>query len=313
MRLSIIILCTVIFCSKSFCQSIDSTSSVQSNEQIALQTIENIPTKSLDCINKKYSKLTDDIQSKSEKLLNNMQQQEGKLQKKLQNVDSTKAQELFSQSKTKYQELQAKVHAPIDKAVANPLVEYIPGIDSVQTMLKFLSQSNLNISGLPQSKLQQLQSVSAQVQELQGRLQQANEIQEFIRERESQLKSALQNTGLGKELLGINKQVYYYQEQLAAYKELLHDRKKLEEKVFAAVRNLPAFQKFWQKNSYLAQLLECLVIQQLLLRSRFLVYKRQPVHKHYSNSGLDRLLQLLKQVTEVEVVLNSNCNKHKHS
>jgi hypothetical protein len=38
------------------------------------------------------------------------------------------------------------------------------------------------------------------------------------------------------------------------YKELLNDRKKLEEKVFTIARNLPAFQKFWQKNSLLAQL-----------------------------------------------------------
>jgi len=85
-------------------------------------------------------------------------------------------------------------------------------------------------------------------------LQQANEIQNFISSRESQLKSVLANTVFGKELLGINKEAYYYQERLAGYKQLLNDRKKLEEKVFSAVRNLPAFQKFWRKNSYLDQL-----------------------------------------------------------
>ena len=69
-----------------------------------------------------------------------------------------------------------------------------------------------------------------------------------------QLKSALTNTSVGKELLGINKEAYYYQERLTEYKQALHDREKLEEKVFALVRDLPAFQKFWQQNSYLSQL-----------------------------------------------------------
>lgn len=188
------------------------------------------------------------------------------------------------------------------------MTEYIPGLDSLQTMLKFLSQPNSNISGISSTKLQQLQSVSNQVQELQGRLQQANEIQDFIRERESQLKSSLENKGLGKELLGINKQVYYYQEQLATYKELLHDRKKLEEKVFASVRNLLAFQNFWQKHSYLAQLfripdnsattstepipgLQTRAGMQTLLRERFGQAFTAPQASGGGGSGFEQQLQ----------------------
>lgn len=253
MRLSIILLCIAIFCSKSFCQSIDSTLFVTSG-QTALQTIENIPSKSLDFVSKKYSKLTDDIQKQSEKLLRRMRQQETKIQKKVQKADNSKAQELFSQAPGKYQELQTKLKAPLDKAVAKPVTEYISDVDSLQTILKFLSQPNLNSSALSSDKIQQIQAVSDQIQKLQGRLQQANEIQQYIRERESQLKSTLSNMEFGKELLGINKELYYYQQQLAEYKALLHDRKKLEEKVFATVRNLPAFQNFMRKHSYLAQL-----------------------------------------------------------
>jgi len=62
------------------------------------------------------------------------------------------------------------------------------------------------------------------------------------------LKEQLVNTGLVKQLKGINKQVYYYQAQLSAYKEILNDREKLKEKLLETVRTLPAFQKFWQKN-----------------------------------------------------------------
>jgi hypothetical protein len=57
-----------------------------------------------------------------------------------------------------------------------------------------------------------------------------------------------------KKLTGINKQVFYYQQQLAEYKDLLNDKEKLKEKLLTTIRTLPAFQKFWQKYSYLAAL-----------------------------------------------------------
>ncbi len=252
MRLSITILCLVIYCNTSLSQNQNSVSVLQSQQQNPLQSLDNISTKSLKHIDDKYSKLTNTIQKQNEKVLKHMQQKEAKLQKKLQGIDSTKAKALFAQTEAKYQELQSKLRAPFDKTNANSLTEYIPGVDSLQTMMKFISQSNL--SGISSDKLQQIQSVGGQVQELQGRLQQANEIQNFTRERESQLKSALANTGLGKELLGINEEIFYYQQRLVEYKALLHDRKKLEAKLFATVRNLPLFQNFMRKHSYLAQL-----------------------------------------------------------
>jgi Skp family chaperone for outer membrane proteins len=252
MRSSVTIICLVLFFCKSFSQSLDGASGLQ--PQNVLQSVDNISSKSLKHISEKYNKLTKTVEVQSKKLLKHMQQKEEKLQKKLQGLDSTKAKELFAQTQVKYQEMQAKLKAPIDKTMANPLKEYIPSVDSLQTIMKFLSQSNNSLSGISGETLEKIQSVSSEIQQLQGRLQQANEIQDFIRSRESQLKSALENTGLRKELLGINKEVFYYQERLTEYKQLLHDRKKLEEKIFTTVRDLPAFQKFWQKNSYLSQL-----------------------------------------------------------
>jgi DNA repair exonuclease SbcCD ATPase subunit len=89
---------------------------------------------------------------------------------------------------------------------------------------------------------------------LQARLQQANEVQDFAKQREQQLREQLTQYGLGKQLTGMNKQVYYYQQQLSEYKSLLKDKDKLQQKILSVLRNQPAFQSFWQKNSYLAQL-----------------------------------------------------------
>jgi hypothetical protein len=247
-----IMLFFILFSFICFSQGTDTFPAADTGKQNVSGTIESIPVKSLDYIYKKYSKLSNTIQTKSEKLLNRMQQQEAKIQKKLNDVDSSKAKELFDFSKIKYQELQNKIENPVSKA-ETILKEYIPGLDSINTALKFLSNPEA-IAGITTDKLNQLSSLTSTFQELQGRLQQANDIQDFIRSREAQLKNALVNTGLGKELLGINKEVFYFQQNLVEFKELLNNKKKLEEKLISTVRILPAFQKFWQKNSYLAQL-----------------------------------------------------------
>jgi hypothetical protein len=87
-------------------------------------------------------KLTNAVRTQSEKLLERMQQKELRLQQRFQKIDSAKAEELFQQIQSKYKELETKLQGSIDKTVANPLTEYIPGVDSLQTMMKFLSVSN---------------------------------------------------------------------------------------------------------------------------------------------------------------------------
>jgi len=59
---------------------------------------------------------------------------------------------------------------------------------------------------------------------------------------------------MGKELKKMNKEVYYYQQQLSEYKSILKDRKKIEQKAMAELQKLPAFTAFMKKNSQLAQL-----------------------------------------------------------
>jgi hypothetical protein len=216
-----------------------------------LSSITDISSKTITGLQKQYSGLQSKLAKQSAKLLTKMQRKEGKLQSKLSTIDSTKAQSLFTDDvKQHYQNLQSNLSKATDKLKQFPLKEYIPGIDSVQTSLNFL----LKNPNLPTDKLEQLQSLSTKLKDLQGQLQKANDIQTFIREREAALKEQLMNSGLAKQLTGINKQVYYYQVQLAEYKSLLNDKEKLKEKLLETVRTLPVFQKFWQKNSYLAAL-----------------------------------------------------------
>ncbi|MBN9386351.1 MAG: hypothetical protein J0H74_36675, partial [Chitinophagaceae bacterium] len=127
-----------------------------------------------------------------------------------------------------------------DPSAIHPLKEYLPGLDSVQTALKFLSRYKL-----PVSTLQSLQQLSSRVIILQYRLQQANEVQSFVQSRLQQWQAIPRS---------FQKQLYYYKMQVQQYKNLLHDPDRLTGKLLSIVRDHPAFREFFSHNSYLSTL-----------------------------------------------------------
>jgi hypothetical protein len=225
--------------------------SAQSDSMLEELTVPTVSTQTIDGLQKRYNNLESKLDKQSVKVLNKMQRKEDKLLRKLNTIDSNKAQQLFTNDiKKRYTDLQTDLSKQTDKLNRFPLKEYIPGIDSVQTSLGFLMDN----PNLPADKLQQLQSLTTKLNGVQEQLQKANNIQAFVKEREAALKEQLMNTGLAKQLTSINKDVYYYQKQFEEYKSLLNDKENLKQKLLETVRTLPAFQKFWQKNSYLAAL-----------------------------------------------------------
>jgi len=242
-RFVILFVC-VILCARTVWAQNDST-----NDE--LSTAINIDSRVINSLQKQYISLQSSLDRQSSRLLSKMQHKEDKLHAKLDGIDSIKAKQLFADDmKQKYQDLQSGLTKTTEKFNRFPLQEYIPGLDSMQTSLSFLmTNPNLTVSNL-----QELQVLTSKLKDLEGQLQKANDIQSFMRDREATLKDQLMNLGLNKQLLGINKQIYYYQTELAQYKESLNNKKKLKDKLLKTVRTLPAFQKFWQKNSYLAAL-----------------------------------------------------------
>ena len=222
-------------------------------------SINNLSEHALNVLNNRYAALNKLVERQTEKMLRRMQKKELALQQQLQGRDSLKARALFAQTQADYQRLLAKLQAGTSVAsLANPLKQYIPGVDSMQTALRFLGQLNTagqtGLPNIPGGQLQSIQSASQQLLQLQGTLQNANEIQSFIRQREQDLRDQLMNSGVGKQLQGINQEAYYYQAQLSQYKDMLNDPDKMAQTVLSVVRQAPAFQKFWQRNSYFSQL-----------------------------------------------------------
>jgi hypothetical protein len=244
MKYILIFYCVVILANLSYGQNKD-TSSLTSLQNFSG---DNISTKTLDRLNNSYASLNACVEKESMSLLQKFQKQESKLKNQLLQTDSNKAQQLFANSESTYQKLIAKLQTPVPSPL-NSFRNYIPGIDSMKTAIQFLAKT-----GLPIDKISKLENISLQLKQLQGSFQNANDIQDYVTQREAQLNDQLTQYGFAKQLLNMNKQAFYYQQQLSQYKDILNDQQKQEQLILATIRQLPAFQSFWQKNSMLAQL-----------------------------------------------------------
>ena len=132
--------------------------------------------------------------------------------------------------------------------------EYHAYTDSLQGMLKFLGTGDTKLAASPQ-----LQSSIRQLQSLQAKMQDADQIKEYIRQRKQQLSQYVQqhtnlSSLLGKDMKGMNQDVYYYSQQVREYREMLNDPDKLTKQALVILNKLPAFQAFMKQHSQLAGL-----------------------------------------------------------
>lgn len=203
-----------------------------------------LPSKYLETVSKKSNKLENNIDKKSQKALARMQRAELRLKRKLAKIDSLAANNLFSDAESKYKQLESKLND------SKTLSQYIPYLDTLKTSFKFLEQ-NQKLLGDGKEKLSEALS---KVKELESQLQKAENIKQFLKERRQYLKEQLSKFGFAKELKKINKQVYYYSQQINEYKAILKDPKKIERKAIDLLSKTKFFKDFMKKNSLLASL-----------------------------------------------------------
>lgn len=171
-----------------------------------------------------------------------MEKQEEKIyQKQLTSKDSIEARVKLEELQAKYKNLAARVKDPAS-IIPTSSRQYIAHLDTLTTAFKFL-----NVNGVPINALSKIES-------LDNKLQQADEIKNFIRERREQLRQELERLGLVKELRKYNKEVYYYGEQINEFKETLSDPNKIEKKAIELLSKTNLFQDFIRRNSMLASL-----------------------------------------------------------
>ena len=217
-------------------------------QDTTVQLTSKISSQYFDAVSKKAGIINECIDKKTRKVLNRMQKHESKLQRKLSKIDSIAANNIFSNSDEKFDQLKEKL-----KDREAKLSQYIPKLDTIATSFRFLEQHSDLIHDIKDVK-QKLCEAGGKFKDLQLKLQNADDIKKFLKERKEYLKQQLEKFGLAKELKRINKEVYYYSQQLNEYKEIFKDSKKAERKVIELLSKTKLFQDFMKKNGMLARL-----------------------------------------------------------
>jgi hypothetical protein len=207
----------------------------------------NVNEKLLNKLTKQYQTTENNLVKQSTKWLNKIEKQELKLKAQLAKTDSAKAQQIFGNVNDKYDQLKKSLHNKTKKLNA-----YYPNLDSLGSASKFLQKINGNkITNNLQLPTQQ---VNTTITSLQQKLQNATNIKKQIQQRKEELKEALKNTPIARQLDKYKKQVFYYQQQLNEYKTLLNSPDKLVAKALNWVRENNSFKQFFSQNSSLALL-----------------------------------------------------------
>jgi histone deacetylase complex regulatory component SIN3 len=82
---------------------------------------------------------------------------------------------------------------------------------------------------------------------LKAQLQKAESIKQFLKERKEYIKTQLEKFGLVKNLKKLNKTVFYYQQQIAEYKNILNDPKKIEKKALDLLSKTKLWKDFFKR------------------------------------------------------------------
>jgi uncharacterized membrane-anchored protein YhcB (DUF1043 family) len=211
------------------------------------------------------------LTTQTQKLLVRMARREQRLQQKIAGVDSAGAQRLFAGLQQQYADLAARVRTDTGSNKATFSGQYQPYADTMRGAMSFLQQhpqllaagSGVSATGgLPAvspAVLTKLQGATSQLQSLQAKLQDADQVKAFVQQRQQQIGQYIAQHAslgplLGKDYGGMNQNIYYYSQQVRQYKEMLNNPDALAQKALAVLSKLPAFQTFMKNNSQLGSL-----------------------------------------------------------
>jgi len=206
-----------------------------------------LPIHFLGRLQKKTTDLEDRLTRQTGKYVQKMARREEKIRQRLYKLDSNAAKRAFAGAQGRYTDLAERVRTDTGSQSRSFSGEYLPYVDSLQGMFKFLKDKPGAASSL------------RQLQVLQAKMEGADQVKQFIRDRKEQIRQLLSQythlpAGLSKEYQGLNQDLYYYSQQVREYKEMLNDPDKLTKEALGILNKLPAFQAFMKQNSQLAGL-----------------------------------------------------------
>ncbi|HEY4108235.1 hypothetical protein [Puia sp.] len=209
------------------------------------------------------SGLNHQITRESNQNVQTMARYEARLQQKLSRLDPAAAETLFAGSTRKYAALCRQLAADTGRRGSSLGGTYLPYLDSLQGSLAFLQQNPQYLptrgTGISSAAMSQLQNAGRQLQALQAKMQDADLIKAYMQQRQQQFARLLsQHTHwqqlLSKPYAGLNKQVYYYSQQLRAYKDIWSNPDPMIGKTLVLLSGVPEFSAFMKNNSMLGGL-----------------------------------------------------------
>jgi len=207
------------------------------------------PDKLFGGIDQKAAKLEKKFNKQTEKYLQKLEKQEKKLRRELLKKDSVASIKMFGDTKNTYDQLRQQLENPTAKLDKIRNV-YDGHLDSLKTSMTFFQKTNL--SAFSPDLQQKFSKSLGQLNLLQGKLNQTNQISKILQQRQQILKQQFQNLGLTKAYKKFQRDVGYYQLQIQEYKNLLDNPTKLESKAIEMATKLPAFKSFFANHSELA-------------------------------------------------------------
>jgi hypothetical protein len=216
-----------------------------------LQSLQQLPKKYLHQVDSKINKYTNRITNKTEKTLTKLSRWENKIKTLLEKANPEAAQKLFGNNQLTFTSALEK-YKNGEAILNNQRAKYNEYRDKLTTSIKYLDAQKEELNG---KLIKPLQNAREKVKQLETTQDEADNMEQFIKERKKQLiEQSIQYIGQTKYLTKINKESYYYIETLKNYKELFQDKQKAEETALTLLNKIPAFKKFMQENSMLASL-----------------------------------------------------------
>jgi len=217
------------------------------------------PSRLFSRIHSRTAHLNEQLTKQTEKSLQKMAQREQQIQQRLSKVDPTAAQRLFAGSAQRYSALEQQIKSDTAMHGRSYIGVYMPYLDSLQGSLAFLRANPQVLSNAGDKKLTQLQAADNQTKAFEARLMTADQAKAYIQQRKQLIGQYIaQHAGvqslLQKPYADINKEAYYYSQQVRAYKEMWSNPDQLLQKALVVLNRLPAFQGFMKANSMLGGL-----------------------------------------------------------
>lgn len=206
----------------------------------ALRCPQCLPAAYADRVQSKAASINASLTKTTSRYLDKLSRLESRVVAKLQKLDPSKTPAL----------LPSPYEAWLGQAKSAAPTNYVPGLDTLKTSLSFLQQSSASAS---------LSGASTQIEQLQGNLNQAGLVDQYIQQRRQELSNLLSQysnlpPGISNEFNQYKETAYYYRAQVQSYKDMLNDPDKMEATALSILNKVPAYQQFLSHNSFLAGL-----------------------------------------------------------